>query len=170
MKALPKCVETLQRDRAMPKDTGEFILKKSINLYCQPIFSYISSFVIAPYAPFSQSLSHILLLCIVRANFVLITRKEGERNFEIAARTLCLRVCGATPRFTAVVKISSRIVEKRSLRNQKLKTKQSFIKTEEQRKERLRIRREKERKTKRISARLFSKDCSGVMKMSWREN
>ena len=27
-----------------------------------------------------------------------------ERNFEIAARTLCLRVCGATPRFTAVVK------------------------------------------------------------------
>ena len=42
--------------------------------------------------------------------------------------------------------------------------------TEEQRKERLRIRREKERKTKRISAWLFSKDCSGVMKMSWREN
>ena len=59
MKALPKCVETLQRDRAMPKDTGELIFKKSINLYCQPIFSYISSFVIAPYAPFSQSLSHI---------------------------------------------------------------------------------------------------------------
>ena len=29
---------------------------------------------------------------MVRANFVLITRKEGERNFEIAARTLCLRV------------------------------------------------------------------------------
>ena len=52
-------VETLDRDRAMPKDTGELIKKKSINLYCQPIFSYISSFVIAPYAPFSQSLSHI---------------------------------------------------------------------------------------------------------------
>ena len=34
---------------------------------------------------------------IVRANFVLITRKE--------ARTLCLRVCGATPHFTAMVKI-----------------------------------------------------------------
>ena len=32
------------------------------------------------------------------------------------------------------------------------------------------LRREKERKTKRISAWLFSKDCSGVMKMSWREN
>ena len=59
MKALPKCVETLQRDRAMPKDTGELIKKKSINLYCQPIFSYISSFVIGPYAPFSQRLSHI---------------------------------------------------------------------------------------------------------------
>ena len=28
-----------------------------------------------------------------------------ERNFEIAARTLCLRECGATPRFTAAVKI-----------------------------------------------------------------
>ena len=41
--------------------------------------------------------------------------------------------------------------------------------TEEQRKERLRIRREKKRKTKRISACLFSKDCSGVMKMSWRD-
>ena len=43
----------------MPKDTGELIFKKSISLCCQPIFSYISSFVIAPYAPFSQSLSHM---------------------------------------------------------------------------------------------------------------
>ena len=80
-----------------------------------------------------------------------------------------LRVCGATPRFTAAVKISSRIVEKRSLRNEKLKANRASS-TEEQRKQRLRIRREKERKTKRISAWLFSKDCSGVMKMSWREN
>ena len=55
--------------------------------------------------------------------------------------------------------------EKRSLRNEKLKA--NFI---EKRKERLRIRREKEQKTIRISAWLFSKDCSGVMKMSWREN
>ena len=39
------------------------------------------------------------------ANFVLIPVKKAERNFEIAARTLCLRVCGATPRFTAAVKI-----------------------------------------------------------------
>ena len=61
MKAFPKCVETLQRDRAMPKDTGELIFKKSINLCCQPIFSYISSFV---NAPFSQSLSHISVLLI----------------------------------------------------------------------------------------------------------
>ena len=74
MKALPKCVETLQRDIAMPKDTSELIFKKSINLYCQPIFSYISSFVIAPYAPFSQSLSRmyvcmyiiIYLLCMIK--------------------------------------------------------------------------------------------------------
>ena len=44
----------------MSKDTGELIKTKSINLCCQPIFSYISSLVIAPNAPFSQSLSHIL--------------------------------------------------------------------------------------------------------------
>ena len=31
--------------------------------------------------------------------------KKAERNFEIAARTLCLRVCGTMPRFTAAVKI-----------------------------------------------------------------
>ena len=39
----------------MPKDTGELIFKKSINLCCQPIFSYISSFVIAPNAPFPRA-------------------------------------------------------------------------------------------------------------------
>ena len=52
----------------MSKDTGELIFKKSINLCCQPIFSYISSFVIAPNAPFSQSLSHIANLdeCLTR--------------------------------------------------------------------------------------------------------
>ena len=68
---------------------------------------------------------YILYIYIVRANFVLITCKEGgkaERNFEIASRTLCLRVCGATPRFTAAVKIplprqhfSSRILFDRKL-------------------------------------------------------
>ena len=46
----------------MSKDTGELIIKKSINLCSQPIFSYISSLVIGPNAPFSQSLSHIALL------------------------------------------------------------------------------------------------------------
>ena len=61
MTAFPKRVETLQRDRAMSKDTGELIFKKSINLSCQPIFSYISSFVFAPNAPFSQSMSHITI-------------------------------------------------------------------------------------------------------------
>ena len=60
MQAFPKCVETLQRDRAMSKDTSELIFKKSINLCCQPIFSYISNLVIAPNAPFSQSLSHMV--------------------------------------------------------------------------------------------------------------
>ena len=69
----------------------------------------------------------IFLVCIyivraIRANFVLITRKEGGAYFEIAARTLCLHVCGATPRFTAAVKIplprqhfSSRILFDRKL-------------------------------------------------------
>ena len=59
--------------------------------------------------------------------------------------------------------------EKCSLRNEKLKANRASL-TEEQRKESLRIRREKERKTTTISASPFSKDCSRVMKMSRREN
>ena len=55
----------------MPKDTGELIFKKSINLYCQPIFSYISSLVIAPYAPFSQNLSHMLIIILLFYLFML---------------------------------------------------------------------------------------------------
>ena len=43
----------------MSNDTGELIIKKSINLCCQPIFSYISSLIIVPNDPFSQSLSHM---------------------------------------------------------------------------------------------------------------
>ena len=50
------------------------------------------------------------------------TVKKAERNLEIAARTLCLRVCGAMPRSTAAVKIplprqhfSSRILFYRKL-------------------------------------------------------
>ena len=43
----------------MSKDTGELIImKKSINLCCQPIISYILSLVIVRNFPFSQSLSH----------------------------------------------------------------------------------------------------------------
>ena len=45
----------------MSKNTGELIIKKSINLCCQPIFSYISSLVIVRNAPFSQSLSHFFI-------------------------------------------------------------------------------------------------------------
>ena len=42
--------------------------------------------------------------------------------------------------------------------------------TEEQRKERLRIRREKETEDHKNQRLAISKDCSGVMKVSWREN
>ena len=64
MKAFQECVETLQRDGGMSKDTGELIKKKSINLYCQPIFSYISSLIIVPNAPFSHSLSHLMRILL----------------------------------------------------------------------------------------------------------
>ena len=59
------------------------------------------------------------IFLVVRANFAV---KKAERNFEIAARTLCLRVSGAMPRFTAAEKIplprqhfSSRIIFHRKL-------------------------------------------------------
>ena len=39
---------------------GNFFLTPTV--CCLPIFSYISSLVIAPNAPFSQSLSHILVI------------------------------------------------------------------------------------------------------------
>ena len=103
---------------------------------------------------------------------------------------IVLRVCGATPRSiqqrlksrfpgnisvleffsieSSLKAISSNYGSNKE-RNVHLEMR-NLKQTEEQRKERLRIRREKERKTKRISAWLFSKDCSGVMKMSWREN
>ena len=69
MKAFHECVETLRRDGGMSKDTGELINKKSIILCCQPIFSYISSLIIVPNSPFSQSLSQYYY--IVCANFFL---------------------------------------------------------------------------------------------------
>ena len=50
----------------MSKYTGELIKKKSINIHvcCQPIFSFISSFIIVPNALFSQSLSHMSAKCL----------------------------------------------------------------------------------------------------------
>ena len=59
MKAFPKYVETLQRDRAMPKDTGELIFKKSINLCCQPIFIISRVLLLRQMPPFPRA-CHIL--------------------------------------------------------------------------------------------------------------
>ena len=73
MKAFHECVETLRRDGGMSKDTGELIKKKSINLCCQPIFSYISSLIIVPNAPFSQSLSHMCLWLGVYSDIQIVT-------------------------------------------------------------------------------------------------
>ena len=87
-------------------------------------YKIISSYELARPIMGTIFLVIIIYIYIVRANFVLITRsvKKAERNFEIAARTLCLRVCGATPCFTAAVKIplprqhfSSRILFDRKL-------------------------------------------------------
>ena len=74
----------------MPKDTGELIFKKSINLCCQPIFSYISSFVIAPNAPFSQSLSHILLYIFLLQELTAIPSRKKMRW--VCARGWCVRI------------------------------------------------------------------------------
>ena len=52
-------LESLQRDRAMPIDIGELIIKKSNDLYFRPILVYISAVDFVQNAPFSQSLSHI---------------------------------------------------------------------------------------------------------------
>ena len=57
MKALVKYIETSKRDRAMSKDTGELIIRKSIILCYRPIFSFLS-LVIAQNVRFSQSLPH----------------------------------------------------------------------------------------------------------------
>ena len=57
----------------MSIDTGELIIKKSTNLCCQAIFSYISSLIIAPNAPFSQSLSHMFYLDL-EINFLKVSQ------------------------------------------------------------------------------------------------
>ena len=56
----------------MSKDTGELIKKKSINLCCQPIFSYILSLVIVPNAPFSRA-CYIYCLCYYNIFDVILT-------------------------------------------------------------------------------------------------
>ena len=43
----------------MPKDTGEFIISKSMNLRLPPIFGYTAFLFIPRQVRFSQSLSHI---------------------------------------------------------------------------------------------------------------
>ena len=47
----------------------------------------------------------IIIIYIVHANFVLITRKEGGAEFLNCCQNSLFSVCGATPRFTAAVKI-----------------------------------------------------------------
>ena len=43
----------------MPKDTGEFIISKSMNLRLPPIFGYTAFLFIPRQVRFSQSLSHM---------------------------------------------------------------------------------------------------------------
>ena len=43
----------------MPKDTGEFIISKSMNLRLPPIFGYTAFLFIPQQVRFSQSLSHM---------------------------------------------------------------------------------------------------------------
>ena len=76
MKAFHECVETLRRDGGMSKDTGELIKKKSINLCSQPILSYryISSLIIVPNAPFSQSLSGIVKVLVTSYVYSFFTK------------------------------------------------------------------------------------------------
>ena len=62
VKALVKSAETERIDRTMSKDTGEFIISKSMNLRLPPIFGYISFSFIPRQVRFSQSLSHIYFL------------------------------------------------------------------------------------------------------------
>ena len=60
VKALVKSAETQWIDRTVSKDTGEFIISKSMNLRVLPIFGYISFSFILRQVHFSQCLSHIV--------------------------------------------------------------------------------------------------------------
>ena len=72
----------------MSKDTGELIKKKSINLCCLPIFSYISSLIIVPNAPFSQSLSHIYVCMCTKKIGILANYRSDVLQF-VAADFFC---------------------------------------------------------------------------------
>ena len=100
----------------MPKDTGEFIISKSMNLRLPPIFGYTAFLFIPRQVRFSQSLSHIvntLLLWIcfrfnnnyfnVECFFFSITFEllQGRMIWEIEIRTTSLHVIGGEQRFTA---------------------------------------------------------------------
>ena len=71
----------------MSKDTGELIKKKSINLCCQPIFSYISSLIIVPNALFSQSLSHILKENLIL--YMLVLKMSTRDLFKESCAIFC---------------------------------------------------------------------------------
>ena len=52
----------------MPKDTGEFIISKSMNLRLPPIFGYTAFLFIPRQVRFSQSLSHIYIYVYIRTD------------------------------------------------------------------------------------------------------
>ena len=63
MKALPKCIETLQRDRAMPKDTGELIFQKSINIIVSLFFVISRVLLLHHMPPFCRACHKCDRLC-----------------------------------------------------------------------------------------------------------
>ena len=65
VKALVQSAETYLIDRTMPKDTGEFIISKSMNLRLPPIYGYTAFLFIPRQVRFSQSLSHIYIYIYV---------------------------------------------------------------------------------------------------------
>ena len=67
----------------MSEDTCEFIIKK---LCCQPIFSYILSWVIARNVRFSQSLSHMYNVCVWIKNYTNYSHFHKERHEETDCR------------------------------------------------------------------------------------
>ena len=71
MKALLKCVETLRRDRAMPKDTGELI-KKNPYIYVVSLFLVISRVWLLRQMPRFPRACYIYCLCVIITFFDVI--------------------------------------------------------------------------------------------------